>query len=95
MNIYRELEQKLSIWADSSNRKPLLLRGARQVGKSHLAKAWGKKTFGEDAFIEINLEENQDYKTVFERDSNVERIIEELSFITGRSLSQRPFITIY
>lgn len=90
--INRSLEKDLDSWSRNSNLRPLLLKGARQVGKSSLVKAWGKKTFGENNFLEINLEERTDLHSVFERDFNVERIVGELELISGKNLKKSKFL---
>jgi len=64
-------------WKNTENRKVILLRGARQVGKSSAVRELGK-TF--DHFVEINLEKQPQLKAIFEPDRVVERITKELSF---------------
>ncbi|MBR1808481.1 MAG: ATP-binding protein [Paludibacteraceae bacterium] len=72
----RKIDGELSSWAKSDNHKPLLLRGARQVGKSsavrHLAEQF-------KYFIEINLERNQLAKNLFRDNLDVKQICEELT----------------
>jgi predicted AAA+ superfamily ATPase len=84
MAIHRKnLFNKLSIWRGQSDRKPLLLRGARQVGKS-----WGVKLWCESLnlkLITINFEERPQYAEIFEQDLDVDRIINEISLITSSS----------
>ena len=64
-------------WKNKSyNRKPLLLRGARQVGKTHAARALGK-TFKH--FVEINLESDGNLRTIFAQDHDTKRIVFQLS----------------
>jgi len=76
----RAIDDKLAEWKTSSDRKPLLLRGARQVGKSSTIKEFGKQF---EYFFEINFEkkESQDAKALFEKISSPKRICEELSVI--------------
>ncbi|GHV10023.1 ATPase [Bacteroidia bacterium] len=89
--IKRLIDNELIKWKDSDRRKPLLLRGARQVGKSSTVRELGKKF---DYFIEINFEKkvNQDIKTLFESALSVHQICDELSLkidtpiIPGRTL---------
>lgn len=52
--LYRKLETELDKWKDNPYRKPLILRGARQVGKTSLIRKWGKTNYKE--LVEINLE---------------------------------------
>ncbi len=63
-------------WKNRKSRKPLLLRGARQVGKTHAVRILGK-TF--ENFIEINLEVNEAARKIIEKDLDVSRIILQLS----------------
>jgi predicted AAA+ superfamily ATPase len=80
--IKRHIDKYLEEWKTSSIRKPLLLRGARQVGKSSSVREFGKSF---DYFLEINFErKNSDVaKGVFERSSNPKQICSELSVIYG------------
>lgn len=59
----RNIDNELENWTKETSRKPLLLRGARQVGKSSAVKHLAKKF---DYFLEINFEENKDARNVFE-----------------------------
>jgi predicted AAA+ superfamily ATPase len=76
----RAIDLKLSEWKKDPDRKPLLLRGARQVGKSSTVKELGKQF---DYFFEINFEkkDSKDAKAIFERTSSPKRICDELSVI--------------
>jgi len=76
----RTIDHKLAEWKNDPDRKPLLLRGARQVGKSSTVKELGKQF---DYFLEINFEkkESKDAKAIFEKSSSPVRICDELSVI--------------
>ena len=80
MYFNRLIDKYLIEWKKSTERKPLLLRGARQVGKSssvrHLATLF-------ENFLEINFEKKENFSTkqVFERTSNPKQICDELSMI--------------
>ncbi len=74
----RDIVSQLESWADRPDRKPLILKGARQVGKTFIITEFGKSRF-ERCHI-FNFEENKDIHKIFERDLNPTRIIEELSF---------------
>ena len=76
--------EKLLIWKDSKYRKPLILRGARQVGKTWLMKEFGK--FYKD-FVYINFDEHKDYAQFFEN-KDVFRIVKNLEFATGKKIDQ-------
>ena len=76
----RKIDDDLSAWRQAEIHKPLLLRGARQVGKSSTIRELGKQF---DYFLEINFEEKEskDAKTLFEKSSSPKRICDELSLI--------------
>jgi len=63
-------------WKNDSNRNPLLLRGALQVGKSTAVKQLARHF---DSFVEVNFEQSPSVKTPFEGDLEAERLIENLS----------------
>jgi uncharacterized protein len=86
MRFNREFYKSLDRWRDSQDRRPLLVRGARQVGKSFGVREWAQKHFDAQNWLEINLEERADYRRLFEKDLNVERIIDELEFSAGVNL---------
>ncbi len=74
--MHRTLLSHLEQWKDSKKRKPLLLRGARQVGKSWLVKELGKSF---PNFVEINFESRPKLKKIFEEDLTPEYLIPRLS----------------
>ncbi|MCL2073072.1 MAG: ATP-binding protein [Marinilabiliaceae bacterium] len=82
MYIKRNIDKQLLDWKYSKKLKPLLLRGARQVGKSSSVRELGK-TF--EHFLEINFEkkEHQDVKKIFEKYSSPKPIIDELYAMFG------------
>lgn len=73
----RKIDAELASWAKSENRKTLLLRGARQVGKStavrHLAKSF-------KYFVEVNFDETEELKKMFEESLSPQEICQRLSF---------------
>ena len=72
----RDLYKKLLQWKKDPNRQPLLLQGARQVGKTYLLKEFGQKTYKQ--FCYINFEETPRCKAFFEADLKPERIVRDL-----------------
>ena len=86
MYLKRRIDDDLLAWKDDPRRKPVLLRGARQVGKSSTVREFGK-TF--DSFVEINFEnrEFQFAKSVFEKHSSPHIICDELSAILGVNIT--------
>lgn len=79
--IERKIDKDLIDWKNQPSRKPLLLRGARQVGKSSTVRNMGK-TF--DHFIEVDFISNKSIHKLFEGDINPENIYEELSLIFNK-----------
>lgn len=79
----------LKKWISKSNRKPLILRGARQVGKSTLVRLFAKDT--EYELIEINLELNKDLEPIFKR-LDIEEIILNLQAVSGKLINNTTIL---
>ncbi len=79
----RLIDKYLLEWASRNNHKPLLLRGARQVGKSTAVQELSKKF---DSFVEINFEKQPKYKALFKDDLDVKRIVPQISAMYGTSI---------
>ena len=73
----RDISQKLLAWKSSSRRKPLLLQGARQTGKTFILQEFGRKEY--ETAIYCNFEEDPNLDLFFQRDLNPDRILAELS----------------
>lgn len=76
--------KELLLWKDKKNRKPLILQGARQVGKTWVMKEFGREAFEYTAYI--NMDNNDRMRMTFEQDFDVDRIIEELSIESGTKM---------
>jgi predicted AAA+ superfamily ATPase len=77
----RNVLSKVQAWKKKESKKPLLLRGARQVGKTWIVREFGKSY---ESFIEINLEEKSELISIFDQYyGNPEKLIEQLSLILG------------
>ena len=86
----RFLYNQLKNWKDSKTRKPLILEGARQVGKTWLLKQFGKNEF--ENFIYINCDNNPQMESIF-ADYDVKRILRNLSAISNIKIeSGKSFI---
>ncbi|MGA1824196.1 MAG: ATP-binding protein [bacterium] len=72
----REISEKLTKWRDKNGRKVLLVRGARQVGKTYSIREFGKNF---DGFLEVNFEEHPEVKSFFSASLNPSHILEKLS----------------
>lgn len=75
---WRSVDAELLAWKDSQDRKPLLLRGARQVGKSSAVRHLGKSF---RYFIEVNLEKRLDVRQLFSDNMDVRAICTQISLI--------------
>ena len=79
----RDLLINLNEWVKDSHRKPLILRGARQVGKSWLAKELGKQF---ESFVEINFDRNPELAGLFEKTVEPQKLIEMISNFLGMEI---------
>lgn len=85
--------EKLIKWKNKINKKPLIIRGARQVGKT-----WIMKQFGADFFentVYINFEHNQQMKTVFQQDIRTDRILLGIELYTGTKINPKNTLIIF
>ena len=78
------MDYHLNQWVVDPHRKPLLLRGARQVGKTYAVRQLAKRF---PDFVEINFEKQPALKNIFEKDLVSDRIMLELSLITGKRIT--------
>ena len=82
--IQREIIYHLQRWKDSAARKPLVLRGLRQVGKTSLLKRFGSQCFEDTAYF--NFEANKDIADLFKGNIDPQRIVDSLSILHGSSI---------
>lgn len=80
----RVLYAKLLEWKSDVKRKPLLLQGARQVGKTYLIDAFGKAEYAD--YIYLNFEQNPNLASIFKGDLNPHQIIESIGLLYGRAI---------
>ena len=85
--------EKLKQWKEKKNRKPLIIRGARQVGKTWLMKEFGRTCFGKMAYV--NFDSNTRMRQVFEGDINIERLVLAISAETGISIDSQDTLLIF
>jgi len=72
--LQRKLTQKLLNWREKGAKKPLVLYGARQVGKSYAVREFALEYYGLENFVEINFEENKRVLEIFMRTLNPREI---------------------
>ncbi len=80
----RSLINELIKWKEKENRKPLILKGVRQCGKTYLLKDFGAKCYEDVAYF--NFEENESLKDTFEKDYDTGRILFELGLTHGKTI---------
>lgn len=89
----RLLISQLLKWKDSHGRKPLILEGARQVGKTWLLKEFGRKYFKDVCYI--NFEQSDVLEEIFAGDLSPQRIIEQLSIYNGKMIIPEETLIIF
>lgn len=91
--MYREALDSLKKWKESEYRKPLILKGARQVGKTWLMKEFGDSY--ENGYVYFNFDEEDELKSIFEVNKNPNRIIELLSLIAEKKIEPENTLIIF
>ena len=81
--MHRDIYQVLVNWKKSRNRRPLLVRGARQTGKTYIINEFGNQEFRN--LIYLNFERNPEYKDIFQSKIPVE-IIEKITLYTAKKI---------
>lgn len=89
----RDAIQAMINWKNDEERKPLVLRGARQVGKTWLMKEFGRRCYKSSVYF--NFDEEAQLKSIFETDKNPQRIIELLSMISGEKILPGETLLIF
>jgi uncharacterized protein len=89
----RDIYLDLKEWKNSNNRKPLILRGARQVGKTYILKEFAKSNF--QNFIYVNFEEQKSTKSLFENNLDPHRIISDLSLLHEKTIDPTKTLIIF
>ena len=85
--------KKLITWKAKENRKPLLIMGARQTGKTWLMKEFGKTNFEKVAYISFYNNKRMD--DVFQEDFNIERILMSLNIESGITITPNDTLIIF
>lgn len=89
----RDLSQKLIEWKNSPTRKPLIIQGARQVGKTWLMKNFGDQNF--EKYVYLNFESSTRLKDLFIPDYNIQRIIAAIEIETNQQIEPRNTLLIF
>ena len=85
--------KKMLAWKQSSRRKPLILKGVRQVGKTWILKEFGKRYYKNVAYF--NFDENEEFKQFFETTKDVSRILQNLMLASGQQILPGETLVIF
>lgn len=91
--MYREKIKELEKWKESKNRKPLIIRGARQVGKTWLMREFGKKYYINYAYI--NFDDNVKMEALFSGEFDLEKIIQGLKIESNVNIEPEKTLIIF
>ena len=91
--MYRSAIEKLKKWKESYYRKPMIIEGARQVGKTWLMKEFGKECYEKTVYI--NFDSNRQMKDLFSSDLNIERIIMGLEIYSDTNITPDDTLIIF
>lgn len=89
----RFIIEKLKEWKESKYRKPLILKGARQVGKTYILKQFGEENYEGVAYF--NFDHDEDLYNLFENTKDPKRILEQLAFIYGKAIMPEKTLIIF
>ena len=84
---------KLLKWKNSAYRKPLILKGVRQVGKTWILKEFGRRYYDNVAYF--NFDENQEYKQFFVTTKDVNRILQNLMLASGQKIEAEKTLIVF
>lgn len=93
MKIERNIEGQLFQWKNKSKRKPLILQGARQVGKTWLLKHFGNNNFESVAYF--NFDHQAELKQFFNNTKNPKRILQSLALVHGKAILPKKTLIIF
>ena len=91
--MFREITSELIKWKDKTRRKPLLMLGVRQCGKTYIIKEFAKDHFNNSVYL--NFEESENLSAIFDYDFDVKRIISEIELITGQNITPGQTLLIF
>ena len=89
----RHIINKLLKWKESKHRKPLILKGVRQVGKTWVLKEFGKRHYSNIAYF--NFDEHEEYKQFFEKTKDIPRILQNLTMASSQIIKPSETLIIF
>lgn len=90
--MYRDAIEKLYRWKESKRRKPLIIEGARQVGKTWLMKEFGRQAYADTVYI--NFDSNSVMAQLFVSDLDTDRLIEGFELYAGKNKCGQHAVTV-
>ena len=93
IDLKRNAISDLIQWKNNPKRKPLVIRGARQVGKTWLMQEFGQTCY--EDFVYLNFDEEDELKSIFETNKNPQRIIELLSLQSGKKILPEKTLILF
>ena len=91
--MYREAITQLNDWKEDKFRKPLILRGARQVGKTWLLQEFGRTSYAK--FVYVNFEDSPALQNIFIADFDIDRIITVLQIHSGVTITAEDTLIVF
>ena len=89
----RKIANQLMLWKNNPRRKPMIISGARQVGKTYTTLTFGKEHYKNTVYF--SMEDSSEVQAIFDRDLKPERIIRELSAHSGQSIFPGDTLLIF
>ncbi len=93
LDMKRDISRQLEAWKERKRRNPLIVKGARQVGKTYILKAFGQQCFPQYHYF--NFEEDNQVKKIFTPDLKPRRILDELSFYVNAPIDSANDLLIF
>lgn len=93
IHLQRFILKKLIEWKNSKYRKPLILKGARQIGKTYILKQFGAENYEGVAYF--NFDHDEDLYNLFSKTKDPKRILEQLAFIYGKAILPEKTLIIF
>lgn len=91
--MYRSAMEALLLWKNRNNKKPLIIQGARQVGKTWIMKEFGRTAYSETVYI--NFDNNNQMQMLFDGDLDIERIMTGIELYSGHKINPENTLIIF
>lgn len=89
----RYIKEQLLEWKNRKDRKPLILKGARQVGKTYILKEFGEEEYENVAYF--NFDHDETLKDLFKSTKDPRRILDQLTFVVGKAIKPEKTLIIF